>query len=105
MAALASARSPQAEVPPRQNSLQMAEEEDTSTLKLKHLSEAIAMLTDPKVTTVLDILIMYRHIYWFLFNNVYERTISAIFLNPSWLSLIVTKYAEHFSITNKVLMQ
>lgn len=63
MAALASARSPQAEVPPRQNSLQMAEEEDTSTLKLKHLSEAIAMLTDPKVTTVTDILIMYRHIY------------------------------------------
>lgn len=53
MAALASARSPQAEVPPRQNSLQMAEEEDTSTLKLKHLSEAIAMLTDPKVTDYL----------------------------------------------------
>lgn len=71
MAALASARSPQAEVPPRQNSLQMAEEEDTSTLKLKHLSEAIAMLTDPKVTILHS---NYLHTFLltlrFLFNNV-----------------------------------
>ncbi|XP_054261226.1 head-specific guanylate cyclase [Macrosteles quadrilineatus] len=34
--------------PPRQNSFQLAEDEDTSTLKLKHLSEAIAMLTNPR---------------------------------------------------------
>lgn len=36
--------------PPRQNSFQLAEDEDTSTLKLKHLSEAIAMLTNPRVS-------------------------------------------------------
>ena len=41
-----------AKQPPRQNSFQLGEEdeeEDTQTLKLKHLSEALAILTNPPV--------------------------------------------------------